>query len=91
MALGSWLHALSCANLGLRMRKEEQQFAVGLRLGTLCGSIYAFAGQMSSREADALANYVIVRTVKSVNVHVVLEFSHLHDDQKCSDGTTLDP
>lgn len=31
---GSWLHALPCANLGLRLGSDELRIAVGLRLGS---------------------------------------------------------
>ena len=33
LASGSWLNALPCTNLGLRLGNEELRIALGLRLG----------------------------------------------------------
>jgi hypothetical protein len=86
---GSWLQALPCTNLGLRLGSGELRIAVGLRLGTplvrahrcVCGTEVAENGHhgLSCRRSagrhrrHALANDVILRAIRSVETHAELE------------------
>jgi hypothetical protein len=105
---GSWLNALPFANLGLLLGNEELRIAVGLRLGAplvrahtcVCGSEVGQDGHhgLACRRSagrhrrHALANDVIVRAIRSTDVHAELEPSRLlRDDLKRPDGATLDP
>src|SRR5271163_4918778 len=105
---GSWLHVLPCANLGLRLGNGELRVAVGLRLGAplvrahqcVCGAEVkqdghhglAYRRSAGRHRRQALANDVIVRAVRSVDVHAELEPSRLlRDDGKRPNGATLDP
>jgi hypothetical protein len=105
---GAWLQAFPFANLGLRLGKDELRVAVGLRLGAplirahrcRCGAevdVRGLHGLSCRRSAGrhrrhALANDVILRAVRSANVHAELEPSRLlRGDGKRPDGATLDP
>ena len=105
---GSWLHALPCVNLGLRLGNDEIRIAMGLRLGTplvrahrcVCGAEVDQLGHhgLSCRRIagrhrrHALANEVILRSIRSVNTHAELEPPRLlRLDGKRPDGATLDP
>jgi hypothetical protein len=105
---GSWLHALPCSNLGLRLGNEELRIAVGLRLGTplvrthvcVCGveveqnGHHGLACRRSAgrHRRHAFANDVIVRAIRSIDVHAELEPPRLlRGDGKRPDGATLDP
>ena len=107
-ASGSWLNALPCTNLGLRLGNEELRIALGLRLGApivrahrcVCGAEVESKGhhELACRRSagrhrrHALANDVIVRAIRSAEVHAELEPSRLlRDDNKRPDGATLDP
>src|SRR5206468_299886 len=86
---GSWLHALPCASLGLRLGNDELRIAVGLRLGAplvrahhcVCGvevDQYGHHGLSCRRSAGrhrrhALANDVILRAIRALKVHAELE------------------
>jgi hypothetical protein len=86
---GSWLQALPCTNLGLRMGNEELCIAVGLRLGLplvranrcVCGTEVQVNGHhgLSCRRSagrhrrHALANDVILRAIRSTETHAELE------------------
>ena len=105
---GSWLSALPCSNLGLRLGNQELRIAVGLRVGAplvrphrcVCGTEVTQDGHhgLACRRSagrhrrHALANDVIVRSIRSVDVHAELEPSRLlRGDGKRPDGATLDP
>jgi hypothetical protein len=105
---GSWLHALPCTNLGLHLSNEELRIGVGLRLGAplvrphrcVCGAEVEQDGRhgLSCRRSagrhrrHALANDVIVRAIRSIDVHAELEPPRLlSDDRRRPDGATLDP
>jgi hypothetical protein len=105
---GAWLQAFPCANLGLRLGKDELRVAVGLRLGVplvrahrcRCGTevdVRGLHGLSCRRSAGrhrrhALANDVILRAVRSANIHAELEPPRLlRGDGKRPDGATLDP
>ena len=105
---GSWLNALPCSNLGLRLGNEELRIAVGLRVGTslvrkhacVCGVEVAENGHhgLACRRSagrhrrHALANDVLVRAIRSIDVHAELEPPRLlRGDGKRPDGATLDP
>ena len=105
---GTWLQALPCANLGLRLGCEELRIALGLRLGAplvrahrcVCGAEVGPDGHhgLACRRSagrhrrHALANDVIVRAIRSTEVHAELEPCRLlRDDNKRPDGATLDP
>jgi len=105
---GTWLHALPCSNLGLLLSNEELRIGVGLRLGAplvrphrcSCGAEVKEDGHhgLSCRSSagrhrrHALANDVILRAIRSLNVHAELEPPRLlRDDRKRPDGATLDP
>ena len=80
---GSWLNALPRANLGLRLGNQELRIAVGLRVGTplvrphrcVCGAEVTQAGthdlacrlSAGRHRRRALANDVIVRSIRSMN------------------------
>ena len=104
---GSWLQALPSRNLGLLLGNNELRIAVGLRLGTalvrahkcVCGSEvepnghHGLACRRSAgrHRRHALANEVIVRAVRSAEVHAELEPPRLlRGDGKRPDGATLD-
>ena len=86
---GSWLHALPCPNLGLRLGNDELRIAIGLRLGVplvrvhhcVCGTEvdqFGHHGLSCRRSAGrhrrhALANDVIVRAIRSLKIHAELE------------------
>ena len=105
---GSWLNALPCSNIGLLLSNEEVRISLGLRLGAplvrphrcVCGTEVeqdSHHGLSCRRSAGrhrrhALANDVIVRAIRSVDVHAELEPPRfLRDDFKRPDGATLDP
>ncbi len=105
---GSWLSALPSANLGLRLGNQELRIAVGLRVGAplvrphrcVCGAEVTQDGHhglacrrsAGRHQRHALANDVIVRAIRSVDVHAELEPSRLlRSDGKRPDGATLDP
>jgi len=105
---GAWLQALPCNNLGLRLGNNELRIAVGLRLGTplvrphkcVYGSEvepnghHGLACRRSAgrHRRHTLANEVLVRAIRSVEVHAELEPLRLfRDDGKRPDGATLDP
>ena len=105
---GSCLQALPCTNLGLRLGNNELRIAVGLRIGAplvrphqcVCGSEVESNGHhgLACRRSagrhrrHALANEVIVRAIRSVEVHAELEPSRLlRGDGKRPDGANLDP
>ena len=105
---GSWIHALPCSNLGLRLGNEELRIAVGLRLGTplvrphvcVCGvevkenGHHGLACRRSAgrHRRHTLANDVLVRAIRSIDVHAELEPPRLlRSDGKRPDGATLDP
>ena len=105
---GAWLQALPCSNLGLRLGNNELRIAVGLRLGTplvcphkcVCGSEVESSGHhgLACRRSagrhrrHTLANEVLVRAIRSVEVHAELEPPRLlRGDGKRPDGATLDP
>jgi len=105
---GSWLNALPCSNLGLHLSNEDVRISVGLRVGAplvrphrcVCGTEvneYGHHGLSCRRSAGrhrrhALANDVIVRAIRSIDVHAELEPPRLlRDDLKRPDGATLDP
>ena len=86
---GSWLQALPCSNLGLRLGNDELRIAAGLRLGAplvrahrcVCGTEvepnghHGLACRRSAgrHRRHALANDVIVRAIRSTAVHAELE------------------
>ena len=88
-ASGSWLQALPCSNLGLRLGNNELRIAIGLRLGAslvrahkcVCGSEVEPNGHhgLSCRRSagrhrrHVLANDVILRAIRSLAVHAELE------------------
>jgi len=90
---GSWLQALPCANLGLRLGSEELRIAVGLRIGAplvrahrcVCGAEVETNGHhgLACRRSagrhrrHAMANDVIIRAVRSVESHAELEPTRL--------------
>ena len=105
---GSWLQALPSNNLGLRLGNNELRIAVGLRIGAplvrphqcVCGEEvesnghHGLACRRSSgrHRRHALANDVLVRAVRSVEVHAELEPPRLlRGDGKRPDGASLDP
>jgi hypothetical protein len=105
---GSWLQALPCSNLGLRLGNDELRIAVGLRLGAplvrahrcVCGTEvdpnghHGLACRRSAgrHRRHALANDVIVRAIRSAEIHAELEPPRLlRGDGKRPDGATLDP
>ena len=105
---GAWLQALPSQNLGLRLGDQEIRIAAGLRLGVplvrphpcVCGSLVDSLGHhgLSCRfsagrhRRHALANDVILRAVRAVQVHAELEPTRLsRNDDKRPDGATLDP
>jgi hypothetical protein len=105
---GAWLQAFPSTNLGLRLANNELRIAVGLRLGAplvrahkcVCGSEVDSNGHhgLACRRSagrhrrHALANDVIVRAVRAVEVHAELEPPRLlRGDGKRPDGATLDP
>ena len=105
---GAWLQALPCSNLGLRLGNNELRIAVGLRLGTplvrphkcVCGSEVESSGHhgLACRRSagrhrrHTLANEVLVRAIRSVEVHAELESPRLlTGDGKRPDVDTLDP
>jgi hypothetical protein len=105
---GAWLQAFPCANLGLRLGKDELRVAVGLRLGSplirahrcRCGAevdargIHGLSCRRSAgrHRRHALANDILLRAVRSANIHAELEPPRLlRGDGKRPDGATLDP
>ena len=105
---GAWLQALPCANLGLLLGNNELRIAVGLRLGAplvrphkcVCGSEVASNGHhgLACRRSagrhrrHAMANEVIVRAVRAVEIHAGLEPPRLvRGDGKRPNGASLDP
>jgi len=104
---GSWLQALPSSNLGLRLGNNELRIAVGLRIGCplvrphvcVCGSEVDSNGHhglaccksAGRHRRHALANDVLVRAVRSVDVHAELEPGRLLIDGKRPDGASLDP
>ena len=105
---GAWLQALPCSSLGLRLGNNELRIAVGLRLGAplvrahkcVCGAEVEANGHhgLACRRSagrhrrHALANDVIVRAIRAVEVHAELEPPRLlRGDGKRPDGATLDP
>jgi len=95
-ASGSWLNALPCTNLGLRLGNEELRIALGLRLGAplvrahrcICGAEVGSDGHhgLACRRSagrhrrHALANDVLVRAIRSTDTHAELEPSRLLRD-----------
>ena len=105
---GAWLQALPCSNLGLHLGNNELRIAVGLRIGAplvrphqcVCGSEVQANGHhgLACRKSagrhrrHTLANEVIVRAVRSVEIHAELEPPRLlRGDGKRPDGASLDP
>ena len=105
---GAWLQAIPSSNLGLRLGNNELRVAVGLRLGVplvrphrcVCGSEGDSSGHhgLACRRSagrhrrHTLANDVLVRAVRAVEVHAELEPPRLlRGDGKRPDGATLDP
>ena len=105
---GIWLHALPCSNLGLCLGNQELRVAIGLRIGAslvrshrcVCGTEVGQDGHhgLACRKSagrhrrHALANDVIVRAIRSIDVHAELEPPRLlRGDGKRPDGATLDP
>ena len=104
----SWLLAFPCSNLGLHLNNEELRIGIGLRLSApyvrphkcVCGAEVEKNGHhgLSCRRSagrhrrHALANDVIVRAIRSVDIHADLEPPRLlRDDLKRPDGAILDP
>ena len=104
----SLIHALPCSNLGLRLGNEELRIAVGLRLGAslvrphacVCGAEVKENGHhgLACRRSagrhrrHTLAIDVLVRAIRSIDVHAELEPPRLlRSDGKRLDGATLDP
>jgi len=102
------LQTLPCENLGLCLANNELRIALGLRLGVplvrahkcVCGEeveANGHHGLSCQRSAGrhrrhALANEVIVRAIRAVEVHAELEPTRLIvGDDKRPDGATLDP
>jgi hypothetical protein len=105
---GAWLQAFPLASLGLRLGKEEIRIAAGLRVGAslvrphrcVCGAEvdqFARHGLSCRRSAGrhrrhGWANDVILRAIRSTNIHAELEPPRLlRGDGKRPDGATLDP
>lgn len=105
---GSWLHAFPLANLGLRLGKEELRVAVGLRVGSplvrphtcVCGvdvdqlGLHGLSCRRSAgrHRRHGWANEVILRSIRSLNIHAELEPTRLlRGDGKRPDGATIDP
>ena len=105
---GAWLQAIPSSNLGLRLGNNELRVAVGLRLRAplvrphrcVCGSEVDSSGHhgLACRRSagrhrrHTLANDVLVRAVRAVEVHAELEPPRLlRGDGKRPDGATLDP
>ena len=95
-ASGSWLNALPCEKLGLRLGNEKLRIALGLRLGAplvrvhrcVCGVEMGSDGhhglacrRSAGRHLEhALANDDLVRAIRSTDVHAELEPSRLLRD-----------
>ena len=105
---GVWIHTLPIRNLGLCLSDREIRVAAGLRLGAqvvrqhtcVCLNtvdIYGHHGLACRRSAGrhrrhAMANDVLVRAIRAVEVHAELEPHLLLSDKgKRADGATLEP
>ena len=104
---GAWANTLPIRNLGLCLSDREIRVAAGLRIGApivrehvcVCRGTVDVLGHhgLSCRRSagrqrrHALANDVLVRSIRAADVHAELEPHLFRDDGKRPDGTTVEP